>query len=123
MDSPTSKPTCDAAAAIERLDGDVELYKDLLYALFQGASGQLDALRRAVSEANGAAIHYSSHALKGLAATCGAEVVAERAHDLEDLGRADDLQSTAEALADLEQALQTAERELATYLDRGEITR
>lgn len=120
MDTPRApKPSCDPAAAIERLGSDVELYKDLLYTLFQGASGQLTALRSAVAAGDSAAMHRSAHALKGLASTCGADAVAESAQELEDLGRADELLGATEAMAELEHRLDNAQDVLASYLDRG----
>jgi len=114
-----SKQACDPHAAIERLGGDVELYKDLLYALFQGVSGQYGALEVAVMQRNAAAMHQSAHAVKGLAATCGAERVAECAFELEELGRSRDTAGAELAFAQLSEAIRAAQHELAEYLDRG----
>ncbi|MBX3413955.1 MAG: Hpt domain-containing protein [Pirellulales bacterium] len=121
--SGASKQACNPQVAIERLGGDVEIYKDLLYALFQGVSGQYAALETAVQNDDAAAMHYSAHAVKGLAATCGAERVAECAHELEDLGRARVTTGAQKVLSDLQHAMQSAEQELATYLDRGASSR
>lgn len=114
-----SKHACDPNAAIERLGGDIELYKDLLYALFQGVSGQYAALEAAVKKGDAAAMHHSAHSVKGLAATCGADRVAECACELEDLGRSSETSGANQAFANLEVAFQSAQQELADYLDRG----
>lgn len=117
--SGTSKHACDPNAAIERLGGDIELYKDLLYALFRGVSGQYAALESAVKRGDAPAVHHSAHAVKGLAATCGADRAAELAHELEDLGRARDISGAAKTFSKLDEALHAAQQELAAYLDRG----
>jgi len=124
MDTPRPpKAPCDPAAAIERLGDDTDLYKDLLYTLFQGASGQLVALRSAVAAGDTAAMHRSAHALKGLASTCGADAVAECAQELEDLGRSHEVLGATEVMAELDRQLDSAQQTLASYLDRGKPAR
>jgi two-component system sensor histidine kinase/response regulator len=82
---------CEIDAAIDRLGGDVELYKELVERFLNDTAGTRARLESAVEHANAGLLHSAAHSLKGLAASVGATTVASALADLEQLGRDGDL--------------------------------
>ncbi|HEV2970394.1 MAG TPA: Hpt domain-containing protein [Pirellulales bacterium] len=74
---------CEPQAAIGRLGGDLELYRELVRSFLNDSAGLLPRLRAAISAGDADALHKAAHGLKGVAATCGAVGVAEVAASLE----------------------------------------
>ncbi len=81
------EPCCEIEAAIDRLGGDVELYKDLVERFLDDSAGTRRQIKVAIDAVDGAKLHAASHSLKGLAASCGATAAAEALAELESLGR------------------------------------
>ena len=74
-------------AALDRLDGDVELFADLLAYYFADGPSFLTAIDDAVSAGNADAVHRSAHRLKGMLANFDARQAILAAAELETMGR------------------------------------
>jgi two-component system sensor histidine kinase/response regulator len=95
-------PVIDRATALERLDGDTELLRELI-ALFLGeAAALLSTIRTGLAERDAVIVRQAAHSLKGAAANLAAIPVFAAAKQLEDLGRDGDLSSAAAVFATLE---------------------
>src|ERR1700704_4361915 len=66
MASGDTAPLVNCRSALERLNGDAELFQDLLEFFFNDAPGQLAAIDTAIAEGNAENLHRSAHRLKGL---------------------------------------------------------
>lgn len=110
---------CEVEAAVGRLGGDVELYKELVQCFLDDTSDLLPKLRGAVDQRDADGLHRAGHSLKGLAASCGAQGVAEAAGRLERMGREKKLGEVDAALAALERTMAATREELAEYYPAG----
>jgi HPt (histidine-containing phosphotransfer) domain-containing protein len=73
-----------------------------LVTMFFGETAlHLDALRQALARADAPGVAREAHALRGSAATLGAQRIADLAEVIERLGRADDLAPVPTSLAQL----------------------
>jgi two-component system, sensor histidine kinase and response regulator len=84
------EPCCEIEAAIDRLGGDVELFKDLVDRFLDDSAGTRRRIALAIENRDGTQLHSTSHSLKGLAASCGAIAAADALSELESLGRSGD---------------------------------
>jgi CheY-like chemotaxis protein/HPt (histidine-containing phosphotransfer) domain-containing protein len=78
----------DVDAAIERLDGEEELFRTLLDAFLESAPAMLAELDAAAASADPACLERAAHALRGAAAGVGAEAIRAETERLEQLGAA-----------------------------------
>lgn len=79
--------TVNADEALARLDGDCEIYDELITAFLQDSRGDIDNLRKAVSARDIEKTAYHAHKIKGAALTLGAELLSNRAEILEQAAR------------------------------------
>jgi HPt (histidine-containing phosphotransfer) domain-containing protein len=107
----------ESEAAIARLGGDLELYRELVRSFLDDSAGLVPRLEAAVTAADAQGVHKAAHNLKGTAATCGAISVAAIATELERSGVERDLSQAHEQLSRLKSALADARRELSAYYD------
>lgn len=108
-------PTCDPAAALERLGGDAALYGEAVAAFLSDEIGTLARLGAAVEQLDADEVHKAAHALKGHAGMCGATLVAQTAAELESQGLRGELSMAAEVFARLKADLEQAAIELNPY--------
>jgi HPt (histidine-containing phosphotransfer) domain-containing protein len=109
-------PRCEPEAAIARLEGDEELYGELVEQLFADSVAMLQKLDLAIGAGNSAQVHYLAHSFKGQSATCGATAVADLAFELELLGREERLENAPLLYAKLDAAMAQTRDELARYV-------
>jgi two-component system, sensor histidine kinase and response regulator len=110
------RPHCDPKAAIHRLAGAVDLYRELLMTFFDGAAESIQRLRSAAEREDAEEVHRAAHQLRGVAATCGATGVVSLTEKLEHMGRARDLTGSIELCDDLVGEMQQSRDELSPYL-------
>jgi two-component system sensor histidine kinase/response regulator len=115
-------PCCEIDAAIDRLGGDVELYKDLVDRFLDDTAGIRRRVETAIDTRNAAMLHSASHSLKGLAASIGAATVAATLAELEELGRTDDFGGVANAWQQFRIEMERTADELADYHRRSSAT-
>lgn len=103
----------DVAAALSRVGGDEELLKEISAIFLEQCPDALSEIRAAVAAANPEALQHSAHSLKGSISNFGAKVAYDAALRLEMMGRQGDFSASAEALTDLERALDHLKPQLA----------
>lgn len=89
-------------AALESVGGDEAMLRELAEMFFAECPKLMQQIREHIASADGPELRRAAHTLKGSAHVFGAEGVAEAAHRLEEIGRAEAFADAAEALALLE---------------------
>ena len=92
----------DIALALARMDGDVDLLKDLLALFLEGLPKMLGDLREAVTARDAKAIEFTAHELKGSVGNFAAHPAFGAALKLEAIGRDGKLCEAEQAYAELE---------------------
>ena len=87
MDTHSPK-VLDSASALSRIDGDEELYREVLRVFLDDTPKQLEILEKAVAEGSLETIERQAHSLKSAAANIGAEAMREVASKIELAARA-----------------------------------
>jgi HPt (histidine-containing phosphotransfer) domain-containing protein len=106
---------CEIDAAIDRLGGDVQLYKDLVARFLDDTAGTRRQLETAREHRDPPLLHRAAHSLKGLAASVGAVAVADVLGELEALGRAEDFGNVPSVWQRFQSEMATAATKLAHY--------
>jgi two-component system, sensor histidine kinase and response regulator len=116
---PLPKPPIDWKRGLARLEGDSELFHDLLKLFAREAPATLERLRDAVDRKDVAAMERTAHTLKGSLGNFGAEDAIQAASQLEAIARNGRLEQTEDAARALEQevgrvlaAIETPENEV-----------
>jgi len=95
----------DMETALKRLDGDKDLFKELMSEFLYHASEQLSILEEAVRKGDAKCVVREAHAIKGAAGNLGAKNLADSALRLEQLGRTGNLDKGENLIADLQKEL------------------
>ena len=98
-----------------RLEGDVELFKDLAYIFLKDSTSLMQSLEEAVKDKDSKRIFKGAHTLKGSLLNFSAEAAVKAAIRVEDMGKENRLDEVEKALASLKDVLnntRTAIREL-----------
>ncbi|MEO5345631.1 MAG: PAS domain S-box protein [Magnetococcus sp. YQC-9] len=95
----------DFASALERLDGDVEMLLRLTRQFAATHRDTVDKIAESLSHADLARVATLAHGVKGVAGNLSANVVAERAAQLESLAKTNDLESARDAFESLRVSL------------------
>ena len=77
----------DRATALERVEGDAALLADLVQVFLEELPGQLDTLQQGIAGADFEVIERTAHTLKGELVYLGLTAAAEKAKELEHIGR------------------------------------
>ena len=105
------------AAALRRLAGDEELFRDLVRFFFEDYPGLLEQLRRGVSSGDGESVERAAHRVRGLVSNFDDECPMEAALRLEKSGRSRDLEAAQTDLAELEKGVRHLADALTPYRD------
>ncbi|RIK75689.1 MAG: hypothetical protein DCC68_20815 [Planctomycetota bacterium] len=95
----------DLSVAMEAVQGDKGLLKELIQAFLDECPGLIEDIRGAIERRDGSALQLSAHRLKGSMRYFGATRAFDQAYILESLGREGDLQAAAEPLAAVRQEI------------------
>ncbi len=104
--------TVNVDEALSRLDGDHEIYNELITAFLQDSGSDLNNLREAVSAMNPEKTAYYAHKIKGAALTLGAERLSHRAEILEQAARKSEERNYETIFGDMETEYHTAVEQL-----------
>ena len=96
----------DLDAALEQVDGDTELLRDLVDTLLESAEEDIEKIRSGISSGDTEAVQRGAHSLKGAAASLAAEPLCETAFRLETAGRSGNLREAPALLEKLEAELE-----------------
>ena len=95
------------AEALERVDGDEELLRELCQIFLQESPKLLVKLRRAIVDTDAQAVMRAAHSLKGELGYLGAAGASQAAQELEDMGQKNNLFRAAETLVELEREMES----------------
>jgi PAS domain S-box-containing protein len=107
----------DKAAALEQVDGNTALLRDLVASFRRKSFRLLSEVRAAVTSSDGKALCQAAHALKGSAGLLGATAVVAAAQRLETMGDEGNLSSSEEAYAALAAEMDRLRTALDTFPD------
>ena len=103
---PAPQEVIDWKRALAAVDGDSELFHELLRIFAGVAPATLEKLRTAVKRKNAATIEQAAHALKGSVSNFGADDAVQASWRLETMARNGNLEHAAEGLQQLEKEIQ-----------------
>jgi two-component system, sensor histidine kinase and response regulator len=109
-------PVLDWDRAVERLDGDEAMMREVAEVFFEHLAAMIDRVRDAVERSDGSELRDSAHRFKGAASALGAEALAELARRLEQAGREQNFDSVAPVWHELEAASSQLAAELQARL-------
>jgi CheY-like chemotaxis protein len=104
-----SPQVLDVLAALARVDGDMELLRELAGLFCQDSAKLLSKLREAIERQDARAVESAAHSLKGVVGNFGAVPTYEAALRLEALGREGNLSEARACLLVLEEELRRLE--------------
>jgi HPt (histidine-containing phosphotransfer) domain-containing protein len=112
LDQPTTSTAdvFDAAAALERMEGDADLFGDLVRMFLEECPTHREAVRQAIEAGNASALAAAAHTVKGCMSVLCARAASEAAFALESMGCQGDL-------TDVEAAWNTFARETRALED------
>lgn len=100
-DSDHGPPVYDRDAALRRLGGDEELFRQMIQFFAEDSPGLLEEIEVGLRDRNAELVMRSAHSLKGLAANFGGQATIDAAKHLEDVGRGGNLTGAEAALETL----------------------
>ena len=103
----------DVSKTLAILEGDEELFRELVTCFLRELPGQLAALRHAVESGNAESVERTAHRLKGSIASFGSNAACDLAQLLEIQGKAGKVEGSRELLARLEAELESMTRFLS----------
>jgi two-component system, sensor histidine kinase and response regulator len=95
----------DRVSAMERLEGDQELFVELIRLFLREVPHQLEAMRKALHQGDMLVLERSAHSLKGAASNLSALGTATAASQLEEDAKGQDAEAAKASLANLEVAI------------------
>lgn len=113
--SSASKPIINLQRALQRLGGDMDLFREFAGFFDEDAPVLLKQIESAVEQRSAERLAHSAHSLKGLAANLGAEAVQSVAAEMEHLGRCAELEEAPQHLEQLREELRRADQVLQQY--------
>ncbi|MBW1861516.1 MAG: response regulator [Deltaproteobacteria bacterium] len=89
-------------SALDLYDGDMEFMMEVLSGFLEEAEGQIETIRKAITDGNAEVLRKEAHSIKGGAAILTANDLSEVAFELENIGRSRDVKGSLETLERLE---------------------
>jgi CheY-like chemotaxis protein len=105
----------DHEAALAMIDGDLELFQELVALFMSESANLLDQIRGSLAQHDANALERSAHSLKGSVGAFRAESARLAAQKLEDLGRQGDFEQAEGACEELETEVVRLKAALAEY--------
>ena len=103
MQSAVDKPVFDREALLDRLGGDAALVDEIVQIFLESAEEMIATVDSAVADGDAHRVERSAHSLKGALLNIAADPVAERALQLEQVGRSGELELCSQLLDELKQ--------------------
>jgi HPt (histidine-containing phosphotransfer) domain-containing protein len=98
--------TIELDAALARMDGDLDLLKELIRIFLDDYPRLLDEIRSALEKGDGNRLERAAHALKGSVGNFGAKATLEKSLQLENMGRESRLERAQDTFAMLVQSIE-----------------
>jgi CheY-like chemotaxis protein len=103
----------DRKILLERLDGDEEIFKEIIETFLEDAPNQIEKLKKALQEADANRVERQAHLLKGAALNIGGNGLQAAARELEVAGNKGDLTKAQSLVATLDQEFEKLKGALA----------
>jgi two-component system sensor histidine kinase/response regulator len=116
-DEPRLDAPFDPTLALERVEGDGELFGEMIVLFLAQVRTLLPAVRAAAERGDGETLEQSAHKLRGSMSNFGARRASEAALRLEVMGRNGEFIYAAEAVADLEHEVARLQGDLSTFIE------
>jgi two-component system, sensor histidine kinase and response regulator len=116
----SSEAVFDQHAALARVHGDSELFRDIVDLFFAEIPEILSTFHQAVARGDTQAVEHTAHSLKGTVSSFGAQAACAAALRLEVMGRDGDLTQIAPACAELEREIARLARALSEFREGRE---
>ena len=107
----------DFSTSIGRMDGDVEIFKELAQFFLRDSQKLLVSLQTAIDAGDFELVERSAHSVKGLASNFDAHRAVEIARTLETMGRSRNLTGAASTFDELSQAVEALSRQLREFCE------
>jgi HPt (histidine-containing phosphotransfer) domain-containing protein len=111
----THLPVLDLEGALARLDGDKQLFAEMVSILLEDMPPLVAKVRDAVAADDAAAIRAHAHALAGLLAGCGGERASRMARALEATGESQQLNGSSAMMDSLDSEVAVLTKVLRNY--------
>ncbi|MFZ2807470.1 MAG: Hpt domain-containing protein [Desulfosalsimonadaceae bacterium] len=111
-----SLPVFDYDDFMERMDGDMDLLKEVIEIFLEDAPNLVAALRLAVSNRNGEAMERAAHTLKGAAANISAKRLQQLSHIMQETIKKGDVAHMERLFTDMETHYEVLDRVLRARL-------
>ena len=108
----------DLEQSLAVLDGDLELFEEIVGIFLDSSPGSMADIRDAVIRADAFKLNRSAHTLKGAVANFGARRVFETALRLEKMGEENNLSACADEFRTLEREIEILKQALVTHLKK-----
>ncbi|MDH4264091.1 MAG: response regulator [Deltaproteobacteria bacterium] len=113
-DGSDGKVVFDQRILLDRLDGDEELFKEIVRTFLDDAPLQVEKLKQALREENLSQIEKKAHSLKGAAMNIGGNALQATALEVEVAGKKGDLKSTRELIPKFEKEFARLQKALGS---------
>jgi HPt (histidine-containing phosphotransfer) domain-containing protein len=114
------EPAVDTCALMDRIDGDLNLLKDLVGLFVQNSRELLSEIGQAIDAEDAVTLQRYAHTLKGCIGNFAANAAYNAAFRLEQIGKEQDLANAREAYRDLENEIERLEPALHELASRKE---
>ena len=109
----------DTAAALERVEGDMMLLKEVVSLFFEDCPKLLSDIREAINRSDARSLERAAHKLKGSVGNFSASAAFDAAFALEKMASEKDLTHVHEACRGLEAEIARLEPDLSTFIQEG----
>jgi two-component system sensor histidine kinase/response regulator len=120
--APSKGQRIEFAAALDRMEGDRELFDELVHMFKKECPRAIEEIRRAIAARDATTLERHAHSLKGSSANLGATAVSLAAGALEDCARSGNLKQADDLFKALEQELEHLLSELEAISQSIEVT-
>jgi CheY-like chemotaxis protein len=110
----------DKKAALNQVDGDIELFKEIAGIFIEDSKKQLEEINQAITSGDTKALERAAHTLKGAVGNFAAKGAFEAALKLEMIGREGDLTSAGEVYSVLEKEIIRLRPALVAFGEEGQ---
>jgi two-component system, sensor histidine kinase and response regulator len=114
-------PVFDAAAAMERVGGDADVFKSVVEAFLEETPLLMNALHRAVANGDAPKVRLAAHTLKGSASVFGASTLRRAFQTLEDSAKQGALADQASVFAQIDAQLPLLQAALRDCVDLARV--
>ena len=106
------------AEALDRVEGDVDLLKEMIDIFLEECPRMLADIERAITASNSHALHHAAHTLKGSVSNFGAPRATTASFALEKMGRQQELAQAAAAFTTLKNEMALLGPALAVWKEK-----